>query len=244
MEFDSMIFYRSWMEAVAELDPVTQGEVYRAIVIYGMNNEIPEGLSPVAKAMFIMAKPNIDANNAKRRKNAENGAKGGRPKANEKPKETQTKPKQNPNETESKPTQKPNGLMVNGLMVNENVIKTIPPKAADDERFETFWKTYPKKVGKKDAQRAWKKIKPDKDLFDRIIKAVTDWKDSDQWTKDGGQYIPNPATWLNRGSWDDEIPKVRAPAKKNSFNNFPQRARTQNDYDEIERNLLGVRRHA
>ena len=25
-----------------------------------------------------------------------------------------------------------------------------------------------------------------------------------QWTKEGGQYIPNPTTWLNQGRWDDK----------------------------------------
>jgi hypothetical protein len=30
-----------------------------------------------------------------------------------------------------------------------------------------------------------------------------------QWRKDGGQFIPNPATWLNQGRWDDQGPEVR-----------------------------------
>lgn len=27
----------------------------------------------------------------------------------------------------------------------------------------------------------------------------------EQWQRDGGQYIPHPATWLNQGRWKDEI---------------------------------------
>jgi hypothetical protein len=27
---------------------------------------------------------------------------------------------------------------------------------------------------------------------------------SEDWTKEGGQYIPYPATWLNAKGWEDE----------------------------------------
>ena len=253
MEFDSMIFYRSWMEAVDKLDTATQGEVYRAIVVYGLNGEIPEDLSPLSQAMLTMAKPNIDANNAKRKASVENGQKGGRPKAkaNQKetkqnPNKTQTKPNDNLTETQTKPNEtqsKPLLLMDNGeLLIDNNNINHCPPKSASEARFDIFWQTYPRKAKKKDAEKAWKKINPDKDLFDKIIKAVSDWRFSEQWTKDGGQYIPYPATWLNGGQWEDEIPKVRAPVKKNQFSNFPQRGYTETDYKELERKMLTERR--
>lgn len=29
---------------------------------------------------------------------------------------------------------------------------------------------------------------------------------SDQWRRDGGQYIPHAATWLNGRRWEDEAP--------------------------------------
>ena len=75
---------------------------------------------------------------------------------------------------------------------------------AQERRFSEFWKLYPKKVGKKAALNAWKKIKPDADLFSRIMAAVDVAKATDQWQREGGRFIPNPATWLNQGRWDDE----------------------------------------
>lgn len=67
--------------------------------------------------------------------------------------------------------------------------------------FERFWEAYPKKVGKLAAQKAWDRAKrPD---IAQILVAVRTAKASPQWTRDGGQYIPNPATWLNQGRWDD-----------------------------------------
>lgn len=76
---------------------------------------------------------------------------------------------------------------------------------AQERRFETFWKTYPNKVGKKAAFASWKRIKPDAALFDKIMAAVEAAKGSRQWRRENGQFIPNPATWLNQGRWDDEL---------------------------------------
>jgi len=71
--------------------------------------------------------------------------------------------------------------------------------------FEKFWAAYPRKVSKGDAERAFKKLKPDADLLETILKAVEAQKGGEAWCKDGGQYIPHPATWLNGKRWDDEV---------------------------------------
>ena len=64
--------------------------------------------------------------------------------------------------------------------------------------FESFWKVYPKKVAKKEAFKAFKKIKTPVSI---LIDAVEKQKKSDQWTRDHGQYIPYPTTWLNQERW-------------------------------------------
>lgn len=81
----------------------------------------------------------------------------------------------------------------------------IPPDAVS-ERFALFWKAYPKKVGKGAAEKSWKKIKPSAELFDRIMAAIDAAKASEQWQREDGRYIPNPATWLNQSRWEDELP--------------------------------------
>lgn len=78
--------------------------------------------------------------------------------------------------------------------------------------FDEFWAGYPKKVGKVDAFKVWKKLKPDLDLVSKILSAIENQKSCAQWNKDGGQFIPNPSTWLNQGRWDDEAPKTEAIA--------------------------------
>ncbi|MGI1659408.1 MAG: DUF4373 domain-containing protein [Desulfitobacterium sp.] len=77
-----------------------------------------------------------------------------------------------------------------------------------ERRFAEFWQAYPKKVGKQAALKSWKRIKTTADLHDRIMKAVEAAKKTDQWQRESGRYIPNPATWLNQGRWDDEIEEV------------------------------------
>ncbi len=77
---------------------------------------------------------------------------------------------------------------------------------AQEHRFVEFWEQYPKKVGKKAAQTSWKRLKPDAALFEHIMQAIASAKASDQWNREGGRFIPNPATWLNQGRWDDELP--------------------------------------
>lgn len=88
-----------------------------------------------------------------------------------------------------------------------------------EQRFAEFWKLYPKKVGKAAAMKAWKRAKIDADLFDRILEAVEAAKESEQWQREGGRFIPNPTTWINQGRWDDELPAAGAfqqqPSRKN-----------------------------
>ena len=73
-----------------------------------------------------------------------------------------------------------------------------------DERFETFWAAYPRKIGKSAVYKAWKRLRPDKELFARIITAVDSAKVTEQWRREAGRFIPNPLTWINQGRWDDD----------------------------------------
>lgn len=72
-----------------------------------------------------------------------------------------------------------------------------------DERFEDFWKAYPKKTAKDDARKAFDKRKPDAEMLALMLAALAVQTTSPTWMKDGGQFIPNPATWLNGGRWQD-----------------------------------------
>lgn len=98
--------------------------------------------------------------------------------------------------------------------------KHTPPKADDvtieptdeteyayDPLFLKFWPLYPKRVGKGAAYRAWKKIKPapSQKLFDKIRLKLDVQRETPDWKKENGKYIPHPATYLNQRRWEDEV---------------------------------------
>lgn len=79
-----------------------------------------------------------------------------------------------------------------------------------EEKFNRFYSAYPKKVAKQEAIKAWMNISPENGLYEKIITALEVQKESRDWIRDDGQYIPNPATWLNGKRWDDgtvEVPR-------------------------------------
>ena len=41
--------------------------------------------------------------------------------------------------------------------------------------------------------------------LETLLTAIDRQKRGDQWSRDNGRYIPNPATWLNQGRWEDEV---------------------------------------
>lgn len=82
--------------------------------------------------------------------------------------------------------------------VDKNIVQE------DDERFEEFWKEYPRKTKKKDARKSWNKLNPSDELFQKMMTAIKDWKKTEQWQND--RYVPHPSTWLNEERWNDEVP--------------------------------------
>ena len=68
--------------------------------------------------------------------------------------------------------------------------------------FETWWKGYPRKFGKLQAAKAFEKALRITDES-KLIEAVKRQSSCAQWQKDGGQFIPNPDTWLNQGRFED-----------------------------------------
>ncbi|MDD5485959.1 MAG: hypothetical protein PHW65_00130 [Dehalococcoidales bacterium] len=87
------------------------------------------------------------------------------------------------------------------VYVSESSLKKEDCKGKE---FEEFWQLYPRKVGKGSARRAFHTHKC-KDIMEKIKKSIDIQKHSDQWQKDGGQFIPHPTTWINQERWNDEV---------------------------------------
>jgi len=102
---------------------------------------------------------------------------------------------------ETKVKQKPTPTSSSSSSSSSSINTPLPPKG---ELFDLFWKAYPKKVGKDAAYKAFAKRKPDEQLVKTMIASVRRQADTEQWKKDGGQFIPHASTWLNEGRWQDE----------------------------------------
>ena len=91
----------------------------------------------------------------------------------------------------------------------------------DEKMFSEFWAAYPKKVDKKGSERAFKNIKKLKSVFPEIMSALEIQKQSEQWSKNNGQFIPNPTTYIHQERWTtvtetDEIQtKIKETVKQN-----------------------------
>jgi hypothetical protein len=87
-------------------------------------------------------------------------------------------------------------------------------QTAGNPEFDRFWKNYPRRVARLDALRAWNQLDPSPETVEAILDAL-DWQvDQAAWIKDGGQFIPYPASWLRAERWTDEPPDALRPRVK------------------------------
>lgn len=89
-----------------------------------------------------------------------------------------------------------------------------PPAAPTPEtKFDLFWQAYPKKVGKEAARKAFSRVKVP---IESLLTAIERQKCGNQWLTENGRFVPNPATWLNQGRWEDDVTST-APAAKPGY---------------------------
>jgi hypothetical protein len=100
-----------------------------------------------------------------------------------------------------------------------------PRRRSPAEEFAEFWAAYPRKVGKADAQRAWAKATKRTDPA-KILDVAKRYP----W-RDDPQFIPYPATWLNRGCWEDDLDAVAAGNGSRGRSRPHEPSRDPADYD-------------
>lgn len=219
----------SFLKVRADFDQVTEaltdeekGRLLLAMVRYAQDGEEPQ-LSGSERILWPVFRADINNEMQRCQTLAENGSKGGRPRKAEnqtEPEETnenQTKPKNSlvfeEKEAEKENEKEERSKEVKDKEKGEEKERENAPAREETQGFELFWSDYPRKEGKKAARKAWDKIRPGQDQLGQILNALRIQKKSDQWTRDGGQYIPHPATWLNGERWKDEtvVPARASP---------------------------------
>ena len=218
----SFIVYLDWQEPLSYLDNTEFGELFRALFSYVESGVLPKFSNNTLKAAFYFMKNALDRDDEKYenicKRNAENGKKGGRPKKQTVLKETQKserflkKPKKADNDNDNDSDNDNDNVNVN---VNDNDSDTDNVNGSNisfsaktarvySEDFLLFWKEYPKKVGKGEAYKQWKKAKLNCDEKTDIINALKWQKKSYNWCNSNGRFIPNPSTYISQRRWEDE----------------------------------------
>ena len=205
------------MRTLLSLPSDERGKIFTALLMATLGEE-PQELAPLESAIFELIMSQVERAHALSAKRSQAGSRGGAPNGNTNATNEQTqtskfKQKQ-ANAADVQPKSNTSTDTSTITSTNTNIISPAgdagdAPTAREvsvlEQRFNEFWEIYPKKVAKQTAFNAWKKAKPSAELHKRILEAIEAAKRSDKWLRDNGQYIPNPATWLNGGCWDDEI---------------------------------------
>lgn len=186
--------FTDFEEAIEPINDAEAGRLFRAMLKYARTGETPQ-FSGNERYVWPTAKLHIDREAAfceKQRRNAS--------KPNE-AKPSQTKP------NEAKPSQISQKDKDKEKDNDKEKIDTLTLKGSGispgESPFDAFWRAYPRKTGKGDARNKFAKALT-KTTFETIMTALERVKGSAQWQRDGGQYIPHPATWLNQERWDDD----------------------------------------
>ena len=207
---DSFIFYKSFFEAGSALDPESRLAFYDAVAEYAINDVEPEITNPVAKAMFLMAKPQIDANEKRR----EDGAKGGRPRK-KKPVVFENDEIEKPVVSENDEIEKPN-VNVNAnanVNVNEKKRGGFTPPTLEEVR------EYCKERGNQ--------VDPE---------TFVAYYESQNWKKSNGQKVVDWKGCVRTWEARDKAKPAREPPKK--AYQTSDRQRTKDEWAALEAQLL------
>ena len=219
----AFLIYCDYKQHLELLSAEECGLLFIALLDYAETRKPPK-LHGAAAMAFSFIKAQMDRDEAKYEErcsvNRENGAKGGRPRksAEEKPNKSEKterffekakKPDTDNDTDREKDTDIETDTDIESETHDADTGKNTP-NGFQDHVFVIFWDAYPNKKAKANAQKAWKKLRPNSALFEKIMRAVEVQKRSEDWMRENGRFIPYPATWLNGGYWDNEIKEVSA----------------------------------
>ena len=200
-------FFRSFYEAALEItDPAEQAAFFRAICAYALDGE-EVTTAGIPAAMFRLVQPVIDKSFA----NARKGRLGGL-------KSQQLYPNSTKNDAlapSTAPTTAPS-IAPTDARIREEGRKEEGSKEegreeekdAQREAFSLFWQAYPRKVGKQDAFQAFLDAKV---AIHPLLQALERHKQSEEWQRQAGRFIPNPANYLRARRFEDALPAAPSP---------------------------------
>lgn len=232
----SFLIYVEWREQLEMLSDEECGKLIKALLAYVCDGTKPE-LSGAVNMAFAFIRAQIDRDlekwEDKCQKRSDAGRKGGIARAS-KAKQTSSKSKQsqatlsNAKQSQANQADKEKEKEKEEDKENESIITPHSPPRGD--MFEKFWSAYPRKTAKRNALRAFEKLNVTEALLTEMLAAL-DWqRQTEGWTKDGGQFIPHASTWLNGRRWEDERP-VQVQKSSNPFLDMLKEMEHEDDQD-------------
>lgn len=101
--------------------------------------------------------------------------------------------------------------------------------------FSEWWAAYPRKIGKRQAERAYKAALKAGAAPEELMEALEAHKQHWRLANTETRYIKHPATWLNAGSWMDELtsdlPAANPEEERRRLSTNPKTGRTWTEDD-------------
>ena len=201
-------FFRSFYEAALEIaDPAEQAAFFRAICAYALDGE-EVSTAGIPAAMFRLVQPVID----KSLTNAKNGRLGGV--------RRQEQLQFASGDASSDASSVASSVASSYARIREEGRKEEGSKEegreeekevrdAQKEAFSLFWQAYPRKVGKQDAFQAFLAANV---AIHPLLQALERHKQSEEWQRQAGRFIPNPANYLRLRRFEDDLPSLAPSA--------------------------------
>lgn len=128
--------------------------------------------------------------------------------------ETRTglKPERNPNGIQPEHKRNPNGILTEPNLTKPNLTEpNLTGEAGSIDQFEIVWREYPdsRKGNKESAFQAFIQVCPES--ASSMLGSLRQWKQSEQWNKDDGKYIPYLVNWIMRCTWLEKPDKMEIP---------------------------------
>lgn len=211
MSKTSFILYSEYRDHINLLSQSQKGDLLDALFCHANDEECElEGLTSMAFS-FIAAQVNRDYikyQQVKERR-VEAGRKGGLAKASN-AKQSKAKPSKKKQPVTNLAVYDNENVNVNGNVdVNDIKIDTkvsSPSSKEKDEAFDLFYSHYPRKTGKKAAERKWKTLNPDEMQLAIDVVQTSLFQDYMKAQVRGGEdFRKHPATWLTGGCWSDDM---------------------------------------
>lgn len=208
-EKKSFVFYTEWLEQLKLIatcgTPEDMVSLCDGLESFVETGDVEE-LTPLATAVFNPMRHQIKRDTTKwietSKKNSENGKKGADAKRSK---------REQANASEDKRPQAKTSIDedvdddVDGDVDESTVVDNTLSVTERDlkSEFETVWRKYPRKVGRKDAYRHYKSARKHGTTFDEVYNGVLKYAEAMQGQDE--QYIAHGSAWFNGHRWEDDV---------------------------------------